>query len=348
MSYWLIFLTGLTTGGLTCLALQGGLLASAIIEENEEAGRGKISRARAIILFLLAKLVAYTVLGILLGFLGKFIGLTPRATGILNILIALFMLGVAGEALRIHPIFKYFLIQPPKFIRDWIYRTKGKKGDFAAVFLGILTVLIPCGTTQAMMAYAVSSANFWSGAIIMFTFILGTIPVFFILGYLATTLGEKYSNIFRKVVAIVLIALSVFTFSNAFRLLGVRFSGDNNQSASSKNCVGDTCPLPEETESPTNSSGNTTDSVQKISIKINDSYGYDPASIRVKAGVPIELTLIDDNARGCIRAFVIPKINQRVIIPSSGSATMSFTLNQKGTVNFTCSMGMYDGKFIVE
>lgn len=347
MSYWLIFLTGLTTGGLTCLALQGGLLASAIIEEKEEDESSKKSnKARAIILFLLAKLIAYTILGILLGVLGKFIGLTPRATGILNIFVALFMLGVAGEALRIHPVFKYFLIQPPKLIRNWIYKTKGKKGDFAAIFLGILTVLIPCGTTQAMMAYAVSSANFWSGAIIMFTFILGTIPVFFILGYLATTLGEKYSNIFRKVVAAVLIALSIFTLSNAFRLLGIRIANGNSQTITeTTDCKDDTCPLPGESTSGTN---NTSDAVQKISIKVNDSYGYDPASIRVKAGVPIELTLINDNARGCIRAFVIPKINQRAIIPATGSTTMNFTLNQKGTVNFTCSMGMYDGKFIVE
>src|SRR5574341_98276 len=30
MNYWLIFITGLTTGGLSCVAVQGGLLATAI------------------------------------------------------------------------------------------------------------------------------------------------------------------------------------------------------------------------------------------------------------------------------------------------------------------------------
>lgn len=36
MNLLLIFLTGLTTGGLSCLAMQGGLLASVIANQKEE------------------------------------------------------------------------------------------------------------------------------------------------------------------------------------------------------------------------------------------------------------------------------------------------------------------------
>lgn len=36
MDLWLIFLTGLTVGGLTCLAVQGSLLASTIAAREEE------------------------------------------------------------------------------------------------------------------------------------------------------------------------------------------------------------------------------------------------------------------------------------------------------------------------
>ena len=36
MDLWVIFLTGLTVGGLTCLAVQGGLLASVITSREEE------------------------------------------------------------------------------------------------------------------------------------------------------------------------------------------------------------------------------------------------------------------------------------------------------------------------
>src|SRR6185369_11434520 len=81
------FVTGLTTGGLSCLAVQGGLLASSLahqIEQDyvEHASQNKTRKkskvqtpthsnsALPIILFLMAKLVAYTLLGALLGWLG--------------------------------------------------------------------------------------------------------------------------------------------------------------------------------------------------------------------------------------------------------------------------------------
>src|SRR5216684_1209570 len=69
-----IFLTGLITGGLTCLAVQGGLLASTIAQQEEnrllEKGK-KFNTITPIIAFLGAKLIAYTILGFLLGLFGS-------------------------------------------------------------------------------------------------------------------------------------------------------------------------------------------------------------------------------------------------------------------------------------
>ena len=50
MDFWVIFLTGLTTGGLTCLAVQGGLLATAITKPvqvlESSVGKAKQSKKR--------------------------------------------------------------------------------------------------------------------------------------------------------------------------------------------------------------------------------------------------------------------------------------------------------------
>lgn len=121
------FITGLTTGGLSCLAVQGGLLASSLahqIEKDylEQAGppkkqRGKKSQpvprsgtAVPILLFLSSKTVAYTLLGALLGLVGSYLTLSPATRAILMILIGVFMLGNALRMLNIHPIFRYFSI----------------------------------------------------------------------------------------------------------------------------------------------------------------------------------------------------------------------------------------------
>ena len=84
------FVTGLTTGGLSCLAVQGGLLASSLAHQIEQdyleqaaqpkKQRGKKMQVQArsntavpILLFLGAKVVAYTFLGALLGLLGSYL-----------------------------------------------------------------------------------------------------------------------------------------------------------------------------------------------------------------------------------------------------------------------------------
>lgn len=73
MEILIAFVTGLTTGGLSCLAVQGGLLASSIAHEVELSVGQQLPRSkkhsrnpaaprasRPILLFLGAKLVAYT------------------------------------------------------------------------------------------------------------------------------------------------------------------------------------------------------------------------------------------------------------------------------------------------
>lgn len=331
MNYWLIFLGGLTTGGLSCLALQGGLLASAMVE-NEEEGAAKKDRLRAIILFLGAKLLVYTVLGLFLGWLGTTLSPSPKFFGYMNLFIAFFMLGVAAETLKIHPVFRYFLITPPKFLRVYIRKVSKNQGDFAAFLLGVLTVLIPCGVTQAMMVLAVGSASAASGMLIMFFFVLGTIPIFFILGYFATALSQMYHRFFTRLVAVLLIVLAIYTFNNGLKLLGARInlnlaSGRAESQMAAAVVEG---------------------GVQKITVKVNDRYGYQPARIKLQKGIPTVLTVQGDNARGCVRAFVIPDLGIQKIVPVYDAIAVNFTPTRPGKLYFTCSMGMYYGEFIVE
>ena len=74
MNLWAIFLTGLFAGALTCLAVQGGLLATSIAQRHEDKLKDdtkKNGNALPILSFLIAKLIAYTILGFLLGWFGS-------------------------------------------------------------------------------------------------------------------------------------------------------------------------------------------------------------------------------------------------------------------------------------
>src|SRR3972149_5187619 len=153
------FITGITTGGLSCLAVQGGLLASSLahqIEQDylEQTVKNKktkqkpiprLNSAFPIFLFLAAKIIAYTLLGALLGWLGSYLSLSPMTPAMLMIAIGIFMIGNALRMFNVHPIFRYFSIEPPKFITRYIRRTAKGTDTFTPLFLGALQVCIPCG-----------------------------------------------------------------------------------------------------------------------------------------------------------------------------------------------------------
>src|SRR5687767_15113673 len=124
-----VFLTGLTAGGLSCLAVQGGLLASSVAHQavqyaypapyqprSNSKGEGRHDLAWPILLFLSAKLVAYTLLGFLLGWMGAAFQLTSATQAVVQIVVGIFMLGTALRMLDVHPIFRYFVIEPPPFV----------------------------------------------------------------------------------------------------------------------------------------------------------------------------------------------------------------------------------------
>lgn len=224
--YIVAFVTGLTTGGLSCLSVQGGLLASSLASQVEQDVREsgdphKARVAQPILWFLLAKLIAYTLLGFMLGWLGSVLQLNPVTRAILQIAIGIFMVGQALRMLNVHPIFRYFNIEPPKFITRFIRRkAKNGSGVVTPLFMGALTVLIPCGITQVMMASAITTGNAITGAFLMFSFILGTSPIFFLVAYFATRLGEKLEKYFMRFVAVVVLVLGLITVNTGLNLMG--------------------------------------------------------------------------------------------------------------------------------
>ncbi|MCX6056912.1 MAG: sulfite exporter TauE/SafE family protein [Chloroflexi bacterium] len=347
------FVTGITTGGLSCLAVQGGLLASSLahqIEQDyiEQAAINKKAKQKTlkhtntafpILLFLIAKLVAYTLLGALLGWLGSFLTLSPMTRAILMIAIGIFMIGNALRMFNVHPIFRYFSIEPPKFITRYIRRTAKGTDTVTPLFLGALTVFIPCGITQAMMATALGSGSILMGAALMFAFVLGTSPVFFIIAYLTTELGARLEKFFMRFVALVVLILGFTTLNSGLNVLGSPLSFQNlTRNLISSNS--DSVPV---SESPQPSA---TDSSIFLSVK-ND--GYFPRTLSAPADKALTLNLVTNQTYSCARDFVIPSLNVYQLLPDTGTMQVSIPAQPKGTtLFFTCSMGMYTGQIVFQ
>lgn len=332
MNLWVVFITGLTVGGLTCLAVQGGLLASVIAaREEEEVEKGINTRNTVIptLTFLQAKLGAHVLLGFLLGAFGSAISINQSAQITMQFFAGVYMVAVALNLLNVHPIFRYVIIQPPRFLTRHIRSRSKSRQLFAPALLGAMTIFIPCGTTLAMAALAISSANPLMGAAIMGVFVAGTSPLFFGLGWLTSVMGDTFRSRFLKIAALGVLYLGLVSINGSFAAAGspLAFSSFFNPFATQNTNI---------------VTSEITSGTQQATIVIT-SGGYSPQVLRVQKNIPLELTLSSQDAYSCASAFRIPSWGiTKNLLPNS-KEIIKITPTQSGNVMFTCSMGMYRG-----
>lgn len=322
---FLSFLTGLTTGGLSCFAVQGGLLAGILSEQKKE------DQKKSILMFLVAKFVAHFILGGLLGLLGSKLIITSNFQGIMQIFSGLLIIIMALKIAEIHPIFRNFSITPPKFIFKIIRSESRSEASFAPIIIGLLTILIPCGITQAMMLLSVSSSSFWYGALILGSFILGTTPVFFVLGIASEKiLSIKPLKIFA---VLVMFYLGLTSINSGQVLRGSVHTWQNYKSV----LFGSNSNTPKQ--------GSIIENGKQIATINVTNGGYTSNTKTLKVGVPVKLIINTKNVQTCARNFVIPALKINKLLPVSGSEIIEFTPTTIGKLTYTCSMGMYSGVF---
>src|SRR5258708_648002 len=332
---WLAFITGLTSGGISCLAVQGGFLASSVAQTENTSKNHKLKQ---IALFLGSKIFAYTLFGVLLGIGGSILVISFRAQAWIQILAGLFMIATAANLLNLHPIFRYTVIRPPKFAYKLLKRKSTDASLVAPAFLGFLTVLIPCGVTQAMIILALTSGSPFKAAGILFAFTLGTVPVFFTIGYGAAELLKRKAFVYAS--ALIIFILGVISINSGQILRGSPHTLQNYASAvkslfATSSKVKGIAPK-------VNAEGK-----QEITINLNNN-AHTTNDSTLKAGIPVKITFVSNNVQSCARSFLIPSMGISKILPQNGVTTIEFTPTAKGILRYTCGMGMYTGQFDVE
>lgn len=322
---------GLTAGGLSCLAVQGGLLTVAVTGERAQPGaepRALAGNAAPIGWFLAAKLVAYTALGGALGALGQLAQPSTELRAAIQIATALLMIATALHFLRVHPIFRYAILTPPRALTRRITATARGGGAFAPALLGALTVFLPCGVTQAMQLVAINSGDPLTGAAILATFVLGTSPLFFSLGYFATTLTEATHARFLRFAAIAILVVALVSLDAALRL-----SGSPVTFAAAKSALF-APPRPVAAEQ-------AADGRQEAVITAGAG-GYSPQRVQLRAGRPARLIFTGDGSAGCSLALIFA--DRQYILSADAPTPIELPAMRAGErVDYTCAMGMYGG-----
>lgn len=322
------------------MAVQGGLLTSALARRQTQGLEPVPDRANqsmpswlVVFLFVATRLLSYTVLGLALGAIGSVLRLSDLATTIFQVMAVVVMIATALNLLDVHPFFRRFTFQPPSSWRGPLKKLKKSDTWFAPVGLGMFTVLLPCGVTQAMMIIAINSGSPAVGAATLFSFILGTTPVFLLFGLGASVFQQRYATIFRLTAATMLVALSLYSLNGILVANDAPISWQKmTGSVRTTKTAAATVPVIE--------------GVQQAVITITNN-GYSPKHLAVAAGTPVKLTLKSKDAYSCALAFRFPEFKISTFLEATDEQTFLLNPTVKGKYTFACSMGMYTGTFEV-
>ena len=207
------FIIGLIASVSSCLAIVGGLVLSLSAKISED----NVSDTKTFILFHGGRLVSFALLGGVLGWIGNVIGINFTFTAILGIMASLVMLLLG---LNLVGVLAKNKIALPSGMFNFFRRIEHK--TFTPLVIGFGTFFLPCGFTQSMQVVAVSSGSFLSGALIMFAFALGTLPMLAFLSFGSASFAHsKHAPLFFKSAGVVVIGLGLFALLSGLAAVGI-------------------------------------------------------------------------------------------------------------------------------
>ncbi len=323
-TFGVAFLVGLTAGISSCMALVGWLTLAVSARWNEEHLKAsKWHRFEPHLYFNIGRIIGFGIFGGLLGIFGAFISLSPFFIGILTGITGIIMLVLGIKLADISPRLSRISITLPKFFRADIANNGGVSKHIAAMSTGALTFFLPCGFTLVMQAYAITTGSFVIWALTMMTFALWTTPGLLGVGGLTSYLSGTFAKRFFKFTGVLVLLLALFNISNGYTLMNLGSS---------------TKVVP--------STGVVSDEVQEIRMTESDSW-YSPNIFHIKPNMKTRWTIQADNPYSCASQLIAPSIGVRKQL-QLWENIIEFISGASGTINFSCSMGMYSGKIIID
>lgn len=217
MSYGTSFVIGIIASLSTCMAVVGGLVLSMSATFAKGGDKSKPQ-----ILFHVGRLVSFFFLGGVIGALGSVFTLSTLSTFAMGIIIGIVMLIMGTNLLDVFEKTKRAQISMPKFISKRAFAVSKLNHSLTPLLVGIATFFLPCGFTQSMQIYTLSTGNFMTGALTMLTFALGTLPVLTLVSMSSFSIkNNKNSGIFFKTAGIIVIIFALINIINSLVVIGL-------------------------------------------------------------------------------------------------------------------------------
>ena len=178
------------------------------------------------LMFHVGRIISFFILGGLIGAIGTAFTLSTNATFILGLIIAIVMFILGINLLDIFPWAKKLQPSMPKFIA---HHAHGKikmmtklNHILTPLLIGIATFFLPCGFTQSMQLYTLTTGSFLAGGLTMLSFTFGTLPVLALISFSYFSIkNNSKSGIFFKSSGLIVIMFALFNLINSLVIIGV-------------------------------------------------------------------------------------------------------------------------------
>jgi uncharacterized protein len=337
-----MFILGLATST-HCVGMCGPMVVTYAVKGDE--GGPWHRKIVPNLLYQVAKLVSYALVGLVLGAVGSAFnldGVRPwamLAAGAFMIVLGLGMTGRFPWAARLTP-------RPPKALVKALSNLRRKAKDDASegeaslvtpVAFGLLTGLMPCAPLQGAeltaAAAAASTGSFLTGGLAMLAFGLGTFPLLFAFGTASSFIPADWRHRLNLVLAVVVMLFGLVFLNRAALLTGFPLNSTTVRSA----VLG----------GPATASKFTTaaDGVAEVPLKIVNTQ-YVPESVSIPAGRPVRLVVDRQEDVACSNRLVIKQLGVDVPLAGNGVTKVDLPASAAGTYAMTCGMGMMSGRIV--
>jgi hypothetical protein len=225
-----------------------------------------------------------------------------------------FMLLLGVRMLGIFPWLSRLRIRLPGIAGERISTAASGRGPFV---VGLLNGLMPCGPLQTMQVYALGTGSFLAGALSMFLFSLGTVPLLLGFGAVSSLLSARFNRRMLQASGVLVMALGLVMFARGASLFGVSLPAFGRPSVAVARVEG---------------------GLQTVTTSV-DSGQYHP--FVVQKGIPVRwiITARAEDLNGCNNPLTVPRygITKRLV---PGQNIIEFTPEEEGTIAYTCWMGM--------
>jgi sulfite exporter TauE/SafE/copper chaperone CopZ len=325
-------LLGLAAGVSTCMALTGGVVLA--LTADSEAGRpaavsGLVARLRPTAFFMVGRVAGFAVFGAGLGAVGGALILPPLAVAGLMVGAAAAMSIVGIRLIGVSPrLAAWSPTLPGGLGRRLGLEESGARGntDWRAAILGAATFFLPCGFTQAVQVFALSTGSPLLAGAIMTAFALGTAPGLLAVGGLPALISGRARPMLLQLVGVVVLGFAMANATAGLRLAG--FSPSFGQ------------------EGPPPAPAVTFEDGVQILRTYQVVNGYLPEHASLYAGVPTRWIIESQDERSCAIFLQVPALGLSITL-REGENAIELPPLEPGRISYSCSMGMYGGRLTV-